>query len=112
MIIDLKEQTYEVQKQFMSTCDVCGKETEDVVVCCSAFGPISIAICRDCLGQGKEPYGMMVSYIAGAGCFPEDINEGYQKEVRRQLTLHGISEEQFIADVNKIIEDDFYGQAL
>lgn len=111
MIIDLKEQveqTYEVQKQFKSTCYVCGKETEDVVVCSSSFGPFSITFCKDCLAQGKEPYSVIVGYIAMAGRFPEDINEEYQKEVRRQLTLHGISEEQFIADVNKIIED-FYG---
>ena len=111
MIIDLKEQTYEVQKQFKSTCDVCGKETEDIVVYCSAFGPLSIAVCKDCLAQGKECYSDMVSYIACAGRFPEDINEEYQKEVRRQLALHGISEEQFIADVEKEVDEyrAYYG---
>ena len=112
MIIDLKEyteQTYEVQKQFKSICDVCGKETENVVVCCSSFGPFSISVCKDCLTLGRDSYNAMVAYISCAGHFPEDINEEYQKEVRRQLTLHNISEERFIADVNKAIEDDFYG---
>ena len=117
MIIDLKEQINSEQKQeamialqkmFHSSCDVCGKVTEDVVVCSSSFGPFSMALCKDCLAQGKEPYSVIVGYIAMAGRFPEAINEEYQKEVRRQLTLHGISEEQFIADVNKAIED-FYG---
>ena len=108
MVIDFNELTYETPKKFNSTCDVCGKETEDVVVCCSSFGPFSIAVCKECLELGKERYSDMVSSIACAGHFPKDINEVYQKEVRRQLTLHGISEEQFIADVNKTIED-FYG---
>lgn len=111
MVIDLKEQTYEIQKQFKSTCDVCGKETEDIVVCSSSFGPFSIAVCKDCLAQGKECYSDMVSYIACAGHFPRDINDVYQKEVRRQLILHGISEEQFIADVEKEIDEyrAYYG---
>lgn len=114
MVIELKEQpdqTYAIQKHFKSTCDVCGKETEDVVVYCSAFGPFSIAVCKDCLAQCKDRYGDMVSYIACAGHFPSDINEAYQKEVRRQLTLHGISEERFIADVEKEIDEykAYYG---
>jgi hypothetical protein len=53
----------------------------------------------------------MVTYIAGAGHFPKDINEVYQREVRRQLALHGISEEQFIADVEKEVDEyrAYYG---
>lgn len=112
MIIDVKEHINdEVQKHLKSTCDVCGKETEDVAVCCSSFGPFSIAVCKECLAQGKECYSDMVTYIAGAGHFPKDINEVYQKEVRRQLALHGISEEQFIADVEKEIDEyrEYYG---
>ena len=64
---------------------------------------MSFAYCEDCLLSGREPYWAIVSYIACAGRFPEDINEEYQKDVRRQLMLHGISEEQFIQDVEEEI---------
>ena len=83
-------------------CDVCGKEGE-VFVASSAYGAVSFAYCDDCLLIGREPYWAIVSYIACAGRFPEDINEEYQKDVRRQLELHSINEEQFIQDIEKEI---------
>jgi hypothetical protein len=45
----------------------------------------------------------MVEYIANAGRWPEDINEIYQEEVRRQLRLHNKTEAEFAADVEKAI---------
>ena len=83
-------------------CDVCGKEGE-VSVCCSAYGPVSFAYCEECLVSGREPYSALVVYIACAGHFPEDINEMYQEDVRKQLKLHGVSEEQFIKDVEDLL---------
>ena len=83
-------------------CDVCGKE-DKIFVAASAYGPVSFAYCEECLQNGREPYGAIVSYIACAGHFPDDINEEYQEDVRRQLVLHGISEEQFIQDVEDAI---------
>ena len=83
-------------------CDVCGKEEECQVVC-SCFGAFSIAICDECLQTGKENYNSMVSYIADAGKFPEDINPAYQSLVRHQLELHNKTEEEFINDVNTCI---------
>ena len=80
-------------------CDVCGKKAE-VVVCASTMGPISFAYCADCLNKQLEPYWAMVSYIAGAGNFPEDISEDYQKLCRHILKELKIKEEQFIKDVN------------
>ena len=35
----------------------------------------------------------------------EDINAGYQKLVREQLALYGISEEQFKRDVQREFDD-------
>ena len=84
-------------------CDVCGRDA-NCTVAASAFGPISFAYCDDCLRQGKEPYGAVVDYIACAGHFPDDINEIYQEEVRRQLKLHNVSEKDFIRDVDAVIE--------
>ena len=85
-------------------CDVCGKERE-AFVAASAYGPISFAYCEECLASGREPYSAMVAYIACAGHFPEDINEAYQKDVRRQLEFHGVSEEKFIKDVEDCIKE-------
>lgn len=80
-------------------CNVCGKET-DVVVCCSTMGAISYAYCKECYENMVEPYDAMVSYIACAGRFPDDINETYRGIVRRSLQYLGKTEEQFIADVD------------
>lgn len=87
-------------------CDICGKEA-DVAVCCSVFGAFSYAHCEDCLKNGLEPYEVMVNYIANAGRFPDDINEVYQKICRDILRKLDISEEQFVADVNKAIDDEY-----
>ena len=61
----------------MNKCDVCGK-APSIAVCSSAFGGISFGYCKECLEKGAEPYSAMVSYIACAGNFPEDINPQYQ----------------------------------
>lgn len=84
-------------------CNVCGKEGE-TFVSTSAYGPMSFAYCEECLASGREPYDAIVAYIACAGHFPEDINEEYQKDVRMQLKLNGVSEEQFIKDVEDCIK--------
>lgn len=90
-------------------CRVCGKPenrpTEEHVVVGSVFGAFSYTLCKDCLKQGKEDYHNMVSYIACAGRWPDDINEAYQQEVRRQLKLHNKTEEEFAKDVEE--EDKF-----
>jgi hypothetical protein len=46
----------------------------------------------------------MVAYISEAGHWPNDINETYQRFVRRQLELHNKTEEQFKEDVERMIE--------
>ena len=84
-------------------CDICGKEA-NCTVAASAFGCASYAYCDECLRRGKEPYKAVVAYIACAGHFPDDINETYQKEVRRQLKLHNVSEKDFINDVDGAIK--------
>jgi hypothetical protein len=85
-------------------CDVCGKE-DKIVVCASTMGAISFGYCEECFNKRLEPYGAMVAYIACAGRFPEDINESYRQHVRDILKGLGKTEEQFIIDVNKDIED-------
>ena len=52
-----------------------------------------------------EPYGAVVSYIACAGRFPQNINEAYIADVRRMLPLWGKTEEEFIRDVDREIRD-------
>jgi hypothetical protein len=79
------------------------KKAEGTTTVCSIFGAISYVLCEDCLRSGKENYRNMVEYIANAGHWPEDINEIYQEEVRRQLRLHNKTEAEFAADVEKAI---------
>ena len=83
-------------------CGGC-KKAEGTTTVCSIFGAISYVLCEDCLRSGKENYRNMVEYIANAGRWPEDINEIYQEEVRRQLRLHNKTEAEFAADVENAI---------
>ena len=85
-------------------CAVCGKKT-NVIVAASAFGGTSYAYCKECFGNYLEPYHAMVDYISCAGYFPDDINETYQAICRENLKGLGISEEKFIEDVRKTVED-------
>lgn len=48
------------------TCEVCGKET-DVVVVASSLGPVSNAICRDCFDKELEPVGNIAGYLTSCG---------------------------------------------
>jgi hypothetical protein len=89
----------------MNKCDVCGRETKTYVAA-SVFGGVSFGYCKECLEKGAEPYSAMVSYIACAGRFPEDINPQYQAYCRHVLAALNISEEQFIKDVEQEIKDD------
>ena len=86
-------------------CDVCNSEAI-VTVCSSLFGATSYAYCQDCFDMSKEPYQAIVDYIASAGRWPEDINETYQREVRRQLRLHSKQEEIFKFAVDSAIAEE------
>lgn len=88
-------------------CDVCG-EHEAVQIACSAYGATSYAFCSECLSKGLEPYGAVVSYIVCAGHFQQDIRREYVEDVRRMLPLWGKTEEEFIRDVETMIEKEEY----
>ena len=85
----------------ITRCDACGKENVKGLVACSLFGAYSGSWCEECLKVGGDSYDQMVSYIADAGRWPDDINEVFQSEVRRQLKLHNKTEEEFKKDVDK-----------
>lgn len=86
-------------------CDVCRK-CEAVQIACSAYGAMSYAFCTECLSNGLEPYGAVVSYIACAGHFPKDIRREYVDDVRRMLPLWGKTEDEFIRDVETMIDQE------
>ena len=86
-------------------CDVCGKQ-EAVQIACSAYGATSYAFCSKCLSNGLEPYGAVVSCIACAGHFPQDIRREYVGDVRRMLPLWNKTEEEFIRDVETMIDQE------
>jgi hypothetical protein len=85
------------------TCEVCGKPAQNVYA--SKYGPCTLSYCEDCMNNKLEPYWIVVAYIACAGHFPEDINEWYQKDVRRMLAIWEKSEDEFIQDVENALED-------
>ena len=70
------------------------------------IGAGAFALCDKCLKEGRENYRNMVYYISAAGHWPEDINEAYQTEVRRQLKLHDIREEVFKFEVERAILEE------
>lgn len=82
------------------------KKAEGITVVCSMFGATSFALCDECLREGREDYRNMVNYISCAGHWPQDINDTYQEEVRRQLKLHDKTEAEFAADVDEEIKRD------
>lgn len=84
-------------------CDVCGKSGK-IYVAASTMGPVSFAYCEQCLANGAEPYQAMVSYVACAGHFPNDINKQYQDVVRSILRYLGKTESEFISDVDRCIK--------
>ena len=82
------------------------KKAEGITVVCSMFGATSFALCDKCLKEGREDYRNMVNYISCAGHWPQDINDIYQEEVRRQLKLHNKTEEEFRNDVEEAIAEE------
>lgn len=82
------------------------KKAEGITVVCSMFGATSFALCDKCLKEGREDYRNMVNYISCAGHWPQDINDLYQEEVRRQLKLHNKTEEEFRNDVEEAIAEE------
>ena len=86
-------------------CSGCRK-AEGATVVGSCFGATSFALCDKCLREGREDYRNMVNYIASVGRWPDDINDAYQTEVRRQLKLHGVPEEVFKFDVDRAIAEE------
>lgn len=88
----------------IARCAACGAENVRGIVACSVFGAYSGSWCEKCLREGRDSYDQMVSYIADAGVWPDDINEIYQQEVRRQLKLHNKTEEEFKREVDDLIE--------
>jgi hypothetical protein len=87
----------------IARCEACGAENVKGLVACSLFGAYSGAWCENCIREGRDSYNLMVDYIANAGRWPDDINEIYQEEVRRQLKLHDKTEAEFAADVENVI---------
>ena len=83
---------------------MCGQQ-QKVAVLASTVGPISFAYCEQCLEAGAEPYWALVSYIAGAGEWPDGISQAYQDFVRRNLQYHQKSEEEFASDVKQCIDE-------
>lgn len=84
-------------------CNVCSKESEYTVTCCSACGATSYRYCLKCLNAGREPY----SALVGMGLYYEQVNEEFKEHILNpSLKFHNKTPQQFNADVKKL-DDDF-----
>lgn len=45
-------------------------------------------------------------YISGTGHWPDDVNPAYQALVRKNLAFYGKTEEEFAADVERMISEE------
>lgn len=95
----------EIELHNIVKCKACGAENVKGLVACSLFGAFTGAWCEECIITGRDSYDLMVDYVASAGRWPDDINETFQTEVRRQLKLHNKTEEEFKRDLDKMLED-------
>lgn len=87
------------------TCEVCRTRTA-VGVCCGASGPVSYAICRECLDLGAEPYGYFLAYIACAGITcREEMRPNYYPTLEATVARAGKTEEQFWSEAKAMMED-------
>ena len=80
-------------------CDVCGKEA--IGVAASVTGPVSYAYCKECLKEGRESYGSLVSMVSCCGNDLNSIGEPYRKLVIKNLEYYNKTIEEFNADVKK-----------
>jgi hypothetical protein len=79
-------------------CEVCG-ERDGVFAMPSCLGALSYWCCDDCAAHHYEPYDLIVSGIACAGEWPDDITPEFQRFVRYNLKFHGKTEAEFVNDV-------------
>lgn len=86
-------------------CQVCGKNSDNLIVAASTCGAMSFAYCPECLESGAEPYGELVLYVSLAGSKPEDINDMYKEIIDCTLKRLNIQKEKFWADVKKNAEE-------
>lgn len=85
-------------------CDVCGTDTEETIVSCSACGPVSFSYCTRCGMLGYEPYQALVGAAVGLGgplTGALDIfAEWFRPIVKRSLEFHNVSIQGFIEDID------------
>lgn len=79
-------------------CEVCGKK-DSVFAMPSALGALSYWCCDDCAAHHYEPYALIVSGVACAGEWPNDIAPEFQRFVRHNLEFHRKTEAEFANDV-------------
>lgn len=77
-------------------CDVCGKEGP-VYVASSSLGAISFGYCGECLGSGREPYGVAVGVFIGMKDMSE-VGEWFRPILKDMLVKEGKTEEEFFKE--------------
>lgn len=81
-------------------CNVCNKE-QAVTVAASPLGAISFAYCQTCLEEGLEPLGAFI----GVGIKFEEFRPEMQGWVRKNLSYHDVTVEEFNAEVDEMLQE-------
>ena len=89
-------------------CEVCEKETKTYVVP-GTFGSYSFSACAGCLNEDIEPY-KFITYGGGFARislkrFPSYISSMQVDKIRRILKFYGKTEDEYIEDCKKAVEE-------
>lgn len=89
-------------------CEICGKETKTIIVS-GTFGSYSFSACTACIKEKIEPY-KWITYGGGFGKiaakrYPSFICAMQVDKIRRILKFYGKSEEEYIEDCKKAVEN-------
>jgi hypothetical protein len=76
-------------------CWICAKEA--LGVACSPLGAISGAYCRECLVEGREPWGVIVGALFG--CERGKVADWMQPLIDRMVAFYGRTEDELWAEV-------------
>jgi hypothetical protein len=93
-------------KESKMICSVCGEPKAEGVFA-SRIAPVSSAYCRSCSEKGAEPYGVLVTRVAHLQSLRPEYKLSSKLLFVKRITLEvtGITEEKFLEDVRKRINE-------
>lgn len=97
-----------IDNKYNMKCDVCGYQGNDCKICCSLIAPVSFCKCQYCYEHELEPYVFLIYcwYVnPRTGEYYDSQSNSIIKMMHRTRERLGISENDFILDLEKISDD-------